>query len=834
MEPGTPPDSLETRSDLLPGDEGLWQYWDIQETVAEREERSWRHKGRAILKRYRDERSPQRQKFHQFNILWSNVQILKPALYGRMPVPDCERRFKDQDDVGRLASEILERTLKYNADMFGLDDALKASVEDLLLPGRGVLRVLYVPHFEKPGEGADPDDDGAPENVANEGDEAPGTPSAPGQAPGETGSANEGGEASGAQPEEAEEEQSEDPQEPEPRREVIWEEVHFRTVNWEDYAEGPARQWNEVPWVRYRAFMTRDELKARFGAAKANATNLDYVPKGVLHEDTPDAPPDAFKKCVVYETWDRWKKEVVWWAPGTPGLVFDTMNDPLKLRNFFPSPDPLLATTTTDKRIPVPDYHEYQDQAEELDVLSARIERLQRALKVFGIYPGEEKQILSKLMSDDAENLLIPVEDWQPVVDKGGMEGMIQWFPVKEIAEALIQLYACRDKAKEVLYEITGIADIIRGATAPQETATAQQLKSQFSTLRLSDRQKMVARMSADVIRLAAEVIGEQFSARTISLMSGYPQLVPLPLAPSAPPMPPDLQAALAQLHAQQAPAAGATGTTTMLGQNNAAPMGTPPPQPPQPQLAPEMLQKAQAFQQQMQLYQAQLQQYQGAVQENQQRERQFEAAIALIKEDALNNFRIDIEADSTIAVDEQAEKQARTEFLEQMVPLLEQVIPLSQGVPPIAALAKEIVLFAARSFKAGRPLEEALEQAFDAISKMPPNPKAQGMDGKHGAQQANPAGDIAMAQAHQHDADVTAQADMHGDKLKAMVQMQTNAIKQQQVQGQFALERERLHLDTLDAAVTHALNREKAVSQERLQNARQLATEARGATGLV
>src|SRR5579883_3303781 len=70
--------------------------------------------------------------------------------------------------------------------------------------------------------------------------------------------------------------------------------------------------------------------------------------------------------------------------------------------------------------------------------------------------------------ADTAENKLIPVDDWGAFADKGGLPGMISWLPIKEIAETLIRLYEARDKAKQILYEITGIGDIMRGARSEE------------------------------------------------------------------------------------------------------------------------------------------------------------------------------------------------------------------------------------------------------------------------------------------------------------------------------------------------------------------------------
>jgi len=495
-------DRIDTRADLGTGDEALFDFWLGEDQIAGREEEKWHRKGRKIIQRYRDERPQTGTSVHRFNILWSNVQTLIPTLYARTPKPDVQRRWLDQDDTGRLASILLERAISYSLENSQFDSVMEAIVQDRLLPGRGVPRVMYVPHFGDPIPPPDvefEEAESAPVDVDNPGD-------AETQA--------------------------------EPTREVVYEEAIATYVYWEDYREGPARTWREVPWVRYKAYMTRDQLVARFGARKGKRVNLDFTPKG-SNQQNPDkssTPPDIFKKAIVHEYWDKTKSEVVWLAPGTPGLILDRVDDPLRLPNFFPGPDPLLATVTNDKRIPVPDYTEYQDQAHELDTLTARIDTLTRALKVSGIYPGSEKSTVQQLIDEGTENKLIPVENWSAWQDKGGLSNFIQWMPIKEIADTLIQLYAARDKTKDLLYEITGIGDIMRGQTNPNETMGAQQLKANFSTRRIQPQQRAVARIAGDLIRLIAAVIAEHFDPKTISMITGYPQLLPVPEIGPPPP----------------------------------------------------------------------------------------------------------------------------------------------------------------------------------------------------------------------------------------------------------------------------------------------------------
>jgi hypothetical protein len=690
---------IEERSDLGADDAATWSYWMGQEAIAEKEERKWIKKAREVVKRYRDERPESIQNTHRLNILWSNVQTLKPTLYARTPKPDVQRRFLDgSTPVARYAVTLLDRCLAFavNNDEVDFDTVMKAVVEDRLLPGRGVARVLYVPHFGEPIEDAgsetEPvdatakDDDQDEDNDEFEDDEsAPAVVDGPGDEPKATS-----------------------------ERQVDYEEVVAKYVFWEDYREGPARQWSEVPWLRYRSYMMRDELIERFGKKKGAIVKLDYTPKGMAESVKDDPPPDLFKKAIVHEYWDKAKKRVIWLAPGTDDIILDEQDDPLELPYFFPNPDPLLANATNDKRIPVPDYVQYLDQARELDKITARIDKLTTALKISGVYPGEEKQVLQQLIDEGTENRLIPVQDWQNWSDKGGLGQMIQWLPIQQIAETLIQLYAARDKIKALLYEITGIGDIMRGMTAPEETLGAQELKAVFSTRRITPQQKEVAKFARNMLRLMAAVIAKHFSAKTISKITGYPQLAPVPQLPQRPQAPPEVLAELAARQAQPQPQPQAGGMPP-----GAQPTPQQPPASPSPALA--------AYQQAMQQWQQATQQAQAIEQANAQKQKQFDDAVALIKEDDIHGFKIDIEADSTIAPDEQAEKKARTEFLGEFVPLMEQIIPLAQGNPALAALAKEIALFGVRGFPVARSLEETIEKAFDAIAQMPPHPSQQG-----------------------------------------------------------------------------------------------------------
>lgn len=483
--------TIETRDDMGKGPEGVARFWLMQLKLAEKEDRDWIERGRRIVDRYRDERDANEGRTAKYNILWSNVEVLRPVLYGRCPKPDVTRRHKDTSDpAATLGATILERALTWEDDIEELDDVLQQVVEDRLLPGRGVARVFY-------------------EYDLGEAEEDPGYQ----------------GDGEGA---------DEDGRTPTFRR-VTAERAPIRYVFWEDYRECPARTEKEVWWKAYRSFLTRDELVDRFGAW-AREVPLDYTPTGVNTEGDNGPLADAFKKATVWEIWDNKAKDVIWIAEGWTKEPLDSEHDPLELPGFFPSPPCLRATTSNEQRVPIADYVEYQDQAQELDTLTSRIDRLVRALKVAGVYAGSEKAVLQQLVDDGSENKLIPVEDWAGFAgDKGGLEGLIQWLPVEQIARVLIQLYDARERVLRIIYQTTGIADILRGETNPTETLGAQQLKTQFATRRITKAQKDVARFARDLIRLRGAVMARHFSPDTLALMSGLPE--PLPALPPPPPM---------------------------------------------------------------------------------------------------------------------------------------------------------------------------------------------------------------------------------------------------------------------------------------------------------
>lgn len=464
--------------------EPITQRWVEEIDLAEKDCEPWWKSGDIIIRRYKnDERNGGRGNItpqtirRRFAILWSNVQTLAPAIYAKAPTPVVTRRFRDEDAVAKIASEVLERALSYSIEAYDFDGRLQLARNDLLLPGRGQLWVRYIPTMRKVDQG-DVDLD---EGVEDEG-----------------------------KGEDASEEQEE----------VAYEEVQCDHVAWKDFLTNPAREWAETRWVGRRVFMSRADLVKRFGAKIGKTVSLDWTPSGYVADQGDKDRDTAVKRAQVYEIWDKTTLKVYWISKGHQSPL-DVKDDPLGLKSFFPCPSPLCATQGPDSVLPVPDYVLYQDQAEELDELTGRIGRLQDALRMVGFYAGEQSDQLQTVFAPGNENKLIPVDSFDIFKENGGVKGIIEWIPIDMVMECLKGCYEARGQVIQDIYQITGISDIIRGESDPNATATAERLKGQWGSLRIRDRQKDVQRFARDLLRLKAEVIAEHFSFETLRQMTG-------------------------------------------------------------------------------------------------------------------------------------------------------------------------------------------------------------------------------------------------------------------------------------------------------------------------
>lgn len=463
--------------------------WIKRISCYERDFEKWEKRAEKIVKRYKAEEADNTSNLtaKRFNILWSNVQTLVPAVFARLPQPDVSRRYKDNDPVGRVAALILERALEYEIQHYtDYAEAMGACVLDRFLGGRGTSWVRFEPHLIAIPKNENPDGIQVTEDQGTE----------------------------------------KEPEAAEYIEQIEYECSPCDYVHWRDFGHTPARTWEEVTAVWRRVFMDREALLERFGDKLGAEIPLDTMPEELKNDSgKTTAEKEKGNQAIIYEIWDKATSKVIWISKSKTE-VLDERDDPLQLEGFWPCPKPLYATLANDKLIPTPDFALYQDQAATLDTLSDRIHGLVEMLQVKGCYDNATPE-LARLFSEAQNGSLIPVQNWAAFAEKAGLKGAISLVELQPIFQALQAAYQAVEEQKSQIYEITGLSDIMRGQSDPRETLGAQELKGQFGSMRLRAMQCDVARFASDLLRIKAQIICKQYQPESLAKLGGVETLNP-------------------------------------------------------------------------------------------------------------------------------------------------------------------------------------------------------------------------------------------------------------------------------------------------------------------
>jgi hypothetical protein len=659
-------------------------YEDWYKTIMgyERSYKRWEARVDRIVKKYKDDSRYDRNPNARFNILWSNVQTIQPAIFARLPRPDVSRRFRDNDPIGRVASMMLERALEFEIEHYGdYKSAMNNAVLDRLLGGRGVAWVRYEPHIvgsDSENEPNSMDDDGY--QVTEDSDEA------------ETSEATE----------------IENPER------IEYECCPVDYVHWRDFGHTIARTWEEVTAVWRRVYMSRPALVERFGEELGYKIPLDTKPDDLKQSYKSD---DGVYEAVIYEIWDKETGKVLWISKSL-GKIVDERDDPLGLENFWPCPKPLYATLTTDSLEPIPDFTIYQDQARELDVLCDRIDGLINALKVRGVYDASASE-LQRLFSEGENNTMIPVSNWMAFAEKQGMKGAIDLVDLTPFASALMSCYQAMDQVKGQIYELMGIADIQRGQTDPSETLGAQIIKSNNAAGRLKTQQHAVVDFATSLLCIKAQIICNHFTDETLVKISGAMQL-------------------------------------------------------------------------------------------SDQDKQMIPQAIALLRDEASKNFRIEVTSDSMIYQDEQQEKTDRIAFLSAVSSFMQSALPAAAQAPELTPMLVEMLKFGVTAFKAGKQLEGIIDETADKLREQVKAKESQ-------PPQPSPEMQKLQMQAQLEQAKMQNQSQLEQQKLQAQIELERakQEFQAQENSLKFQLEEQR---NTMDREMEMKVSQMKMMTERNTQ----------------
>lgn len=445
----------------------LGQKWLERIRAADKRQKAWVDTAEMAEKAYLADKDADQGKVYDFNILHSNIETIVPAVYNSTPVPDVRERFRtgpsNQETTAAMqVAQIIERAITVQADDGALETELEDATQDALLSGRGVMRIRF-----------DADEMEQPETI-----DAMGVPVSA-------------------------------------QIVISNERLTYEAVSWRDYREGPAKRWQDVPWVAFQHMLPWEEVER----IQDPELKEKLAVGGVGQETEPDTDADTY----IWEIWCR-DTAKVYMIVRDSGDVLSMTDDPLGLSAFFPCARPVQPIGVTGKRTPVVPFAIYKALAEELEMVTKRIKAVTDGLRVRGFIVGSAADI--EALSMEGDNTLIPISNMESFAATGGLEKAIAWWPVDKAIQVLRELYISRDQCKSMIYEVTGISDIVRGQGNAQETATAQEIKSQWGSLRIRKLQRMIERCARDIFVISAELISSKFSPETLQRMTGI-QITP-------------------------------------------------------------------------------------------------------------------------------------------------------------------------------------------------------------------------------------------------------------------------------------------------------------------
>jgi hypothetical protein len=194
---------------------------------------------------------------------------------------------------------------------------------------------------------------------------------------------------------------------------------------------------------------------------------------------------------------------------------------------------------------------------------------------------------------------------------------------------------------------------------------------------------------------------------------------------------------------------------------------------------------------------------------------KRFDAAVALLRDEGRRVANIDIETDSTILADEEADRKDRMDFLAAAGAFLQQAVPAAQATPELGPLLGAMLMFTIRTFPSSRSIEDEFVKVQRSLENRPPQPPNQ-----------DPNGHQAKAQAAQQVAQMRAstdQARIQSDQQTAQMQAQQKhehdmAMHQLEQQKEFNRHNERMEEVRLKEQELVLRAREVAVKEAELQ----------------
>lgn len=588
-------------------------------------------------------------------LFYSNVQVMAPSIYNTTPIPDIRVKFNDLDEVAKRSADIYERVATTDLDECDIDSVVIDAVVKGQVVGEGISRIRYEASIEE-----------VPEI-----DPTTGQPFT-----------NQDGTQM-------------------MRPEIVDDRVWPEIVPWDRIIFGPGRVFRKVRWIAFEHDVTYEEVvrlnkeiadTLTFGSGR-KITGRELRERDGKTEDIQDGILSTIK---AYEIWDLSSRTVIWISQDCKDII-KQHRDPFRLRQFFPIPAPFCPRSKMDSRLPQVPYSKHRRLYNSFDSIIRRIDALIGLCKVTGWADAKVHEEVAKIKDlTDGEFVSSKLaEAW--VKGQGGskLSDAICFWPVETIVKVIQQLNNHATATKALIWEIVGVADIMRGSSNPNETLGAQELKAQYGSMRLRTMQNSASEYAGQIINLMVEVRANMTPWKRLKEISRFD------FAPTQEMLAQAQQQAQQQLSSGQQlqvdPATGQPAIDPATGQ------------PVQPQIDPAQLQHL-------------------TQQLSQQAASEFEEQVRKVCKSPHRHLVIDVETDSTIRADVSRDMEQFNGLITATSSFATAVAGLSQSKPEAIGPLFKVYASQARKFRLGSEGEDALDELAKIAGSMPVQ-QQQGVD---------------------------------------------------------------------------------------------------------
>lgn len=438
-----------------------------------------------------------------YPIYWSSIKTIEPAYYSRTPKITTEREFGSDDAVSLTGSICIERLGRHLVRESAFDSVMQKTVLDFLHADKATIQVTFSSDFEEQQVRVDltQTPDGAFVDVKT-------------QLPYEDEVFQDEVGFFGNKIEKI----------------PVNEKVRAMECSYDEILHTPeAKNESEIKEKAFYFIMDRTETEKRFGKEVADKINWK-TKKDAMARDGREANRDLTEIIGEYiEGWECWclqTKKVYWVSDQYQDGFLDSKEDPYGLRKFFPCPDFIISNRPSKTLYPKPAFQHVKACIDQLHDAAERVSKLTQGCKRRALVDGADDDLIAALNSTE-EGEYIAMTNLNKIIERGGLENSVMFVPIVELVKAMTELSNLQEKYKNEFFEWFGVPDILRGATDPLETASAQEIKSTAAHDRFKFAKKQVAQMARDTIEMMVDLALSTFSEETIKQIVGFDFMPP-------------------------------------------------------------------------------------------------------------------------------------------------------------------------------------------------------------------------------------------------------------------------------------------------------------------